>query len=206
MAERQGLGHKPTFVLQQTIDYFDNFWKSQRVWQPHERISIFERLPIPYWSPARPDPALNENNQAVGPVGRGRHVPFYRATRSDAGSGNAIQGRMMRFFQRNGYTFVKILGAGSQGVAALFEFAGQRLVIKWSEELPALVTEMWAMKKMAGARHVVQVSECSQLLVPSSPQRASSSQTFLSARLKPGLAELWMVLTDRIYSADGDRD
>lgn len=185
MAEGQGLGHKPTFVLQQTIDYFDNFWKSLTVWNPHERISIFERLRIPYWSPARPDPALDENNQAAGRVGRDRHVPFHRVTRSDAGGGDGMmQDRMMNFFRQSGYAFVKILGAGSQGVAALFEFAGQRIVIKWSQELPALISEMWAMKKMVGARHVVQVSECFRRLVLSSPQRASLGQTFLSAETR----------------------
>lgn len=87
-------------------------------------------------------------------------MPFAQATRSDTG-GDTMQDQMRRFFEEIGYTFVKVLGAGSQGVAALFEYAGQKLVIKWSQELPALATEMWAEKKMVGARHIVQVSESS---------------------------------------------
>lgn len=160
MANPQGLDDRSKFVLQQTIDYFDNFWRTLTVWEPYERIPIFERLRIPYWSPARPDPALDENSQATGPAKRRRDVPFRKVKRSDAGEGAAIEEKMRKFFKAGGYTFVKILGAGSQGVAALFEFSGQRLVIKWSDELPSLVTEMWAMRKMVGARHIVQVSEC----------------------------------------------
>lgn len=171
--DRQGLDSRSKFVLQQTIDYFDNFWRYLKEWQP--QISVFERIRIPYWSPARPDPYLNDNNQPPGPVGRGRDRPFHVVARTDAGGG-PLQDQMRRFFEASGYTFVKILGAGSQGVAALFEYAGQRLVIKWSQELPALVTEMWAMRKMAGARHVVQVSECSQRPIPFAP----NSRVYLS--------------------------
>ncbi|KAG6356959.1 hypothetical protein INS49_014834 [Diaporthe citri] len=161
MANQQGLDHLSRFVLQQTIDYFDNFWKTSKVWEPYERVSIFEKLPIPYWSPARPDPALDEDQQAAVTAARRRDLPFHRVTRSDAAGGDALEERMRVFFEESGYTFVKILGAGSQGVAALFEFAGQRVVIKWSQELAALATEMWAMRKMVGARHIVQVSESS---------------------------------------------
>lgn len=164
MANEPGLSDRSIFVLQQTIDYFDHFWKSLTPWTPEERISIFQRLRVPYWTPARLDPALDGGGAAPaaaqGPVeGRGRDEPFHRHSRTDAGGGE-LQGRMRRFFERSGYAFVKVLGQGSQGVAALLEFAGQKLVVKWSQELPALVTEMWAMRKMVGARHVVQVSEC----------------------------------------------
>lgn len=162
MANQQGLDDLSKFVLQQTIDYFDNFWKIVKTWEPYERVSIFERLPIPFWSPARPDPALDENQQAaVAAARRGRDLPFHRVTRTDAAGGGAVEERMRIFFGESGYTFVKVLGAGSQGVAALFELAGQRVVIKWSQELAAMSTEMWAMRKMAGARHIVQVSESS---------------------------------------------
>ncbi|KAL2288862.1 hypothetical protein FJTKL_03508 [Diaporthe vaccinii] len=183
MANPQGLDDLSKFVLQQTIDYFDNFWKTLEVWEPYERVSIFERLRIPYWNPARPDPAFDENQQAAVTAAGGRNVPFHRVTRSDAAGGDAVEQRMRIFFEESGYTFVKVLGAGSQGVAALFEFAGQRVVTKWSQELAALSTEMWAMRKMVGARHIVQVSE-------SFP----SSQTFWSARLKVGLVSCGWVL------------
>lgn len=159
MANRQSLSDRTIFVLQQTIDYFDHFWKTLTEWPGEARIPIFQRLRIPYWSPARPDPALNAQAYA-GPVGRGRNVPFTQATRSDT-AGDTMHDQMRRFFEGLGYSFVKVLGAGSQGVAALFEFAGQKLVVKWSQELPALATEMWAEKKMVGARHIVQVSESS---------------------------------------------
>jgi hypothetical protein len=157
---QQGLSSRSIFVLQQTIDYFDNFWKTLSEWTGQERVPVFKRLPIPYWSPTRPDPAFNGQPPAP-PVGRGRNVPFSQAARSDS-SGNMMQDNMMEFFQDMGYTFVKVLGAGSQGVAALFEYAGQKIVIKWSQELPALATEMWAAKKMVGARHIVQVSRSSR--------------------------------------------
>lgn len=190
MANRQGLDDLSKFVLQQTIDYFDNFWKVLKVWEPYERVSIFEQLRIPYWNPARPDPAFNENQQAAVTAARGRGVPFHRVTRSDAAGGDAMEERMRIFFEESGYTYVKVLGAGSQGVAALFEFAGQRVVIKWSQELAALATEMWAMRKMVGARHIIQVSE-------SFP----SSHTFWSARLKVGLVSCGWVLMEHIYAA-----
>ncbi|KAK7708436.1 hypothetical protein SLS63_013474 [Diaporthe eres] len=156
MANPRGLDDLSKFVLQQTIDYFDNFWKTLEVWEPYERVSIFERLRIPYWNPARPDPAFDENQQAAVTAARRRNRPFHQVTRSDAASGDAIEQRMRIFFEESGYTFVKVLGAGSQGVAVLFEFAGQRVVIKWSQELAPLSTEMWAMRKMVGARHIVQ--------------------------------------------------
>lgn len=175
MANRQGLSDRSIFVLQQTIDYFDNFWKTLREWTGQERIPVFQRLRIPYWSPARPDPAFNGQPPA-GPVGRGRDVPFAQATRSDTG-GDTMQDQMRRFFEEMGYTFVKVLGAGSQGVAALFEYAGQKLVIKWSQELPALATEMWAEKKMVGARHIVQVSEFFEAWFPQPPPPLSLSPT-----------------------------
>ncbi|POS69723.1 hypothetical protein DHEL01_v211885 [Diaporthe helianthi] len=155
MANRHSLSDRSIFVLQQTIDYFDNYWRTLTEWPAHERIPVFQRLRIPYWSPARPDPALGNAQPQAGPLGRGRNVPFAETTRSDTG-GDSDQGRMRRFLEDMGYTFVKVLGAGSQGVAALLEFAGQRLVMKWSQELPALATEMWAEKKMVGAEHIVQ--------------------------------------------------
>lgn len=180
MANQQGLDDLSIFVLQQTIDYFDNFWKTLKTWEPYERVSIFEKLPVPYWSPARPDPALDENRQAAVSAARGRNWPFHRATRTDAASGVALEQRMRVFFEGSGYTFVKVLGAGSQGVAALFEFAGQRVVIKWSQELPALATEIWAMRKMVGARHIVQVSE------------SSIEPGLLVCKTEAGFGELWL--------------
>ncbi|KKY35551.1 putative serine threonine protein kinase [Diaporthe ampelina] len=158
MANRQSLSDRSIFVLRQTIDYFDNFWKTLTEWQPHDRVSIFQRLRIPYWSPARPDPALlgGDQRQQQQQAGQGRNVPFHVGTRSDTGGASALQDQMRRFFESQGYTFVKVLGAGSQGTAVLFEHAGQKVVVKWSTELPAMATEMWAMRKMVGARHIVQ--------------------------------------------------
>lgn len=185
MANRQSLSDRSIFVLQQTIDYFDNYWRTLTEWPAQERIPVFQRLRIPYWSPARPDPALNAQGPA-GPVGRGRNVPFAQATRSDTG-GDTDQGRMRRFFEDMGYTFVKVLGAGSQGVAALLEFAGQRLVMKWSQELPALATEMWAEKKMVGARHIVQVSG-SCAAQSHAPRHQVSALTYKAEHI-----ELWLI-------------
>lgn len=162
MANQESLSDRSIFVLRQTIDYFDNCWKTLTTWQPHDRISIFERLRIPYWSPRRPDPAVDADNPhlqqaARGPVGTGRDVPFHLTTRSDTGGAGPLQDRMRRFLEEQGYAFVRVLGAGSQGTAALFEHAGQRVVVKWTMEPPAMVAEMWAMRKMVGARHIVQV-------------------------------------------------
>lgn len=181
MANPQGLDDLSKFVLQQTIDYFDNFWKKLELWEPYERVSIFERLRIPYWNPARPDPAFDENQQAaVTAAGGGRNRPFHQVTRSDAAGGDAVEQRLRIFFEESGYTFVKVLGAGSQGVAVLFEFAGQRVVIKWSQELAPLSTEMWAMRKMVGARHIVQVSE--SFIKPE----------VLVCKTEGGVGELWL--------------
>ena len=182
MANRPSLSDRSIFVLQQTIDYFDNFWKTLTEWPAEERIPIFQRMRIPYWTPARPDPAYTGPPGApTGPVGRGRDVPFDQLGRSDSGGG-AMEDRMKRFFEDMGYTFVKVLGAGSQGVAGLFEYAGQRLVVKWSTELPALATEMWAEKKMVGARHIVQVSGVFWSSIPPSV-----------LDIKSGFMEWWLI-------------
>ncbi|KAJ0116909.1 serine threonine protein kinase [Diaporthe amygdali] len=155
--EGQILSWPELYRLRQTIDFFDNFWKKQKRWEPRERVPIFERLPIPFWDPPRPDPAYR-NPQVTQDDASGRNVPFHHSPRTDSSSDSPMVDQMRRFFEglNMGYTMVKVLGAGSQGVAVLFDFNGEKIVMKWSTELRAMVTELWANRKMVGARHIVQ--------------------------------------------------
>lgn len=192
--EGQNLSWPELFRLRQTIDFFDNFWKKQKRWDPNARIPIFERLPIPFWDPPRPDPAYR-NPQVTQDDASGRNVPFHHSPRTDSSSDSPMVDQMRRFFEglNMGYTMVKVLGAGSQGVAVLFDFNGEKIVMKWSTELRAMVTELWANRKMVGARHIVQVSRSRRFVPGSAPLRG-----ICFCQIAPGMVEVWLIL---IYTA-----
>lgn len=155
------------YLLQYNDDYFDHFEDGYHGnWRHSERRDVFEDAPVPRWNPARPDPALtatgypNLGLQALAEWNRTRARRAFRTNRRrDDGAGRTVDDNIRRGFALIGLRMVKILGAGSQGLAVLFEQQdGRKIVLKWSTEFRGMVPEMWTMRRMLGARHIIQVS------------------------------------------------
>lgn len=153
------LERKTKITLQYSHDYFDYFQRDQPYPGIPARRTVFATFPIPRWeSSRRPDPALNPS-RPLGPEIRDRTgQEFWRSTRTDAGSGREIDPNVRQKVEAVGIEIGRILGAGSQGLAVAIKFKGEQMVVKYATDIQSMVVEMWAMKEMVGARHIVQVS------------------------------------------------
>lgn len=153
------LQQKTKIMLQYSHDYFDYFQRDEPYPGIPARRAVFTTFPIPRWaSSRRPDPALNPS-RPIGPQIRdltGRE--FSRETRTDAGSGREVDPNLRQRLEAAGIEIVRVLGAGSQGLAVAVKFMDERMVVKYATDIRSMVVEMWAMKEMVGARHIVQVS------------------------------------------------
>lgn len=138
--------------LQYTSDYFDFFMRGEVY--PWDREDVFERFQIPRNRTPRADPALRPQRIPKERIRKS----FWRHRRTDDGSEQTINDNLRAQLQNQGFTIGRILGAGSQGLAIEVTHQGQRMVLKYSNEIEAIVTEMWAMRKMIGAQHILQVS------------------------------------------------
>lgn len=150
-----------TFInYQRGVDYFEYYRRGWlRYWDDDQREQVYTRYPIPANSQTFPDESISDPNR---PVPRRPTRPFSEIRRIDDGAGREVPGSMRRRVEALGFRLVKILGAGSQGLAVLFESAndGSKAVFKWSTEIFSTAMEMWCMRKMVGARHIIQVRIC----------------------------------------------
>lgn len=162
LSREQRLERKTKLVLQYSHDHFDYFHRDASYPGVPARRAIFTTFPIPRWTSSRRlDPALHPLR---GPQTRDRtSQEFWRATRMDTGSGRVIDLGMRQKLEALGIEIGNILGAGTQGLAVAIRYNGKRMVIKYATDIQAMVVEMWAMREMAGARHIVQVSEETRL-------------------------------------------
>lgn len=148
-------------ILRRSIDYF-NYWRCDtlRYWRDSERRPIYSQFPIPYEPRTGPEHAFVHPDADVPE--RGIHH-FRDIARTDEGpGGRTVPASLEGYLGRLGYRMVKILGAGSQGLAVLFEETntGDKFVFKWSLDIYSIATEMWCMRQMVGARHIIQVQFC----------------------------------------------
>lgn len=165
-----------TYLLQRSIDYFDH-WRLGRlgVWNDREREDTFTAWkPLPVFEIPREDPVVAAGNVTI-PARQYR--PFSQIRRIDDGAGRTVKPALRRRLEGLGWRMVKILGAGSQGLAVLFESMEdngpqRNLVFKWSSEVRSTNLEMWCMRQMLGARHIVQVRIHSAPLSSNPPQPA----------------------------------
>lgn len=161
-AERkQILECKAKTTLQYSHDYFDYYYRDEPYPDIPARQDIFKTFPMPRWySTRRPDPALN-HSRPVGPQIQDRMgQEFWRDTRTDAGTDRELDPSVRQKLESLDIEIGKILGAGSQGLAIAIKFKGKNMVVKYATDIQSMVVEMWAMKEMVGARHIVQVSSC----------------------------------------------
>ncbi|KAL1851748.1 hypothetical protein Daus18300_012433 [Diaporthe australafricana] len=148
-----------THLLQRSIDYFDH-WRIGRLhhWNDTEREAVYSAWnPLPVFQFPREDPAIVARNATI-PARQYR--PFSQIRRIDDGAGRTVNPALRARFEDIGWRMVKILGAGSQGLAVLFESMDngpqRRFVFKWSSDIKDANLEMWCMRQMLGARHIVQ--------------------------------------------------
>lgn len=165
--ERRDLS-RTYFYLNRGIDYFDFFRRGDvRNWSGSARREVYRRFRIPYNSTPQPD---IPNVDPGLPIPERNYRPFSRIRRIDDGAGRTVEEGMRRNIESLGWRLVKVLGAGSQGLAVLFESAnnGRKAVFKYSSEIFDTAVEMWSMRQMVGARHIIQV-RLRVLLGPSPP-------------------------------------
>ncbi|KAK2609855.1 hypothetical protein N8I77_003332 [Diaporthe amygdali] len=147
------------YLLQRSIDYFDH-WRRNIQWIDAERELEYTGFPIPYRPSPVEDPALRDSNTTIPDR---RYRPFRQVRRRDDGAGRTVEPVLRSHIEGLGLRMVKILGAGSQGLAVLFESTEstadqppRKIVFKWSGEIWSTMIEMWCMRQMVGARHIVQ--------------------------------------------------
>lgn len=171
--EAEKLLRRTYFHLQRGIDYFDFFRHGQiRHWNDRARQPVYMEFPVPYNRAVLPDESISDPDQ---PIPEHQYVPFRQIRRIDDGSGRTVPEQLRRHIASIGWNMVKVLGAGSQGLAVLFESVrdGKKAVFKWSSEVFNTATEIWAMRQMVGARHIIQVSfHLQPPLIPSSRRRS----------------------------------
>lgn len=148
-------------ILRRSIDYYD-FWRRDTLiyWRNSERKPIYRQFSIPYQPGSAPEHTFVSPDADVPE--RGIHH-FRDISRTDEGAGGRTVPRSLEgYLGTLGYTMVRILGAGSQGLAVLFEetSTGNKFVFKWSKDVYSIATEMWCMRQMVGARHIIQVRFC----------------------------------------------
>lgn len=143
-----------TETLQYTNGYYDSFFRGERFGAPNwdELVTIS----LPRWSAEETDPSFDPSRQ---PEPKAREE-FSRHRRTDDGEGMAIGSIVSRRLDALGIEIGRILGAGSQGLAIAVKLGGQDLVVKStsSRDLAPTSLEIWTMREMMGAKHVVQVS------------------------------------------------
>lgn len=147
-------------TLQYSHDYFDHFFRNESYPGIPARRATFSRFPIPRWanSTRRPDPAFIAS-RPLGPQYRDRRgEEFFYDLRTDDGAGRVVDASVRARLEASGVVVGRILGAGSQGLCAQVMVGGRELVIKYAGDVQTMVVEMWAMREMVGARHIVQVS------------------------------------------------
>lgn len=158
MAEQaQGISRETAFYLRRGIDYFNYFRRGEiRNWNENVRQSIYMQFPIPFNRTFVPDAGIADPEQ---PSPIRRYLPFSQVKRTDDGAGRTVPQNIRRNIESLGWRMLKILGAGSQGLAVLFESVndGSKAVFKWGSETFSMAVELWAMRQMVGARHIVQV-------------------------------------------------
>lgn len=145
------------YYLRRGIDYFDFFRRGElRRWNDAVRQPIYMDMSIPVNLVAQPDASISDADQ---PIPERRYLPFSQINRTDDGAGRTVPHNMKRNIESLGWRMVKILGAGSQGLAVLFESVndGSKAVFKWGSEVFSMAIELWAMRQMVGARHIIQV-------------------------------------------------
>lgn len=147
-------------TLQYSHDYFDHFHRNAPYPGIPARRATFSRFPIPRWpSSRRPDPALNNPSRPLGPQFRDRRgEEFFYELRTDDGAGRVVDAGVRELLEARGVEVGRVLGAGSQGLAVKVRVEGRELVVKYARDVQTMVVEMWAMREMVGARHIVQVS------------------------------------------------
>lgn len=159
--QRARVQHMTRTTLQYSHDYFDYFHANVRYPGVRARRAAFSAMAIPRWrTQRRPDPALNVS-RPLGPRIRDRWPgeDFSRNRRTDDGAGRVIDPDVQaRLLALGGIEVGRILGAGSQGLAIAIRQNGRDLVVKYATGVQTMVIEMWAMREMVGARHIVQVS------------------------------------------------
>lgn len=146
------------FHLQRGIDYFDFFRRDDlRNWDDRTRQPVYMQFPIPFNQARQPDTSISDPDR---PIPARRYWPFRQIRRIDDGAGRGVPEELRRHIWSIGWRMVKVLGAGSQGLAVLFESinGGRKAVFKYSSEVFNTAIEIWAMRQMVGARHIVQVS------------------------------------------------
>lgn len=181
LSREQRREQKTKLALQYSHDYFDYFYRDAPYPGVPARRGVFTAFPIPRWtSSRRPDPALDPLR--VLQVRDRKGQEFWRATRMDTGGGRSIDPGIRQKLEALAIEIGSILGAGSQGLAFAVRYDGEKMVVKYATDIQPMVVEMWAMREMAGARHVVQVSkevqaELEQALGPFSSSSSSSSRS-----------------------------
>lgn len=141
------------FYMQYSLDYFNYFMQGESY--PGDREDIFQDFIIPTNRTRRQDPALL-GRSSRRPTHRERKE-FWKHRRTDDGAGREVNPDIQALLEAQGFVMGPILGAGSQGLAISVTFNGHKMVLKYSKEIEAMVTEMWAMRKLIGAKHIVQV-------------------------------------------------
>lgn len=141
--------------LQYSIDYFEHYHRGRYYSGPNARRPIFREFPIPYWDPPRPDPAFAPPAKLRTDKDR---TPFREYLRTDSEATGGINENVLKALKDFGLTLIRVVGSGSQGIAALFQYRDQKVVLKWGTEVECMVLEMWAMRQLVGARHIIQVS------------------------------------------------
>lgn len=156
--------------LRTNIDYLDhrNFG-AHLDWDHDTRLDeLMGDLP-PVHNPAQLDRALRppvpNDPMDLRNYARER-LPFHLLGRTDDGNGQFEDRAFVEALQGDatvGLRFERVLGAGSQGLAMLFSLTetGEKLVVKTSTGYGSMVAEMWAMRHLVGARHIVQVCQVS---------------------------------------------
>lgn len=145
------------YYLRRGIDYFDFFRRGEvRRWNDAARQPIYMNMFIPVNLLPQADASISDPNQ---PIPNRQYLPFSQINRTDDGAGRTVSHNMRINIESLGWRMVKILGAGSQGLAVLFESVndGKKVVFKWGEEVFSMAIELWAMRQMVGARHIIQV-------------------------------------------------
>lgn len=154
------LERKAKITLQYSHDYFDYYHRDEPYPGIPARRDVFNTFPIPRWvSTRRPDPALNPSWPIGSQIRDRTGQEFWRFTRTDDGTDRQIDPNLRQKLEALGVEVGQILGAGSQGLAVAVKFKGTRMVVKYATDIQSMVLEMWAMKEMVGARHIVQVSK-----------------------------------------------
>lgn len=155
--ERPKLSTRTIYHLQRGIDYFDHYRRQDlRHWRDNVRMPIYAQFPIPFNQSVQPDITIVDPEE---PIPEREYKPFSQIRRIDDGAGRTVPENLRSNLEDIGWRLVKILGAGSQGLAMLFESVddGSKAVFKWSTEVFSTAREMWAMRQMVGARHIIQV-------------------------------------------------